>query len=909
MIMKKQYYILYIIMCALLVTGCSDDDFFGQDSLTKEQKALIGRAVNFNPSMAEEFGGTRASYDHNGGFNEGDIMQIYRQYWGNGDWEEKQAYRTYHYDVTYATGTSINLQTDWKVCVGRMKGDNWVSSANPGTMEPQEKGDSLTWDNGRTVRFRAWSRSNVAGCIGNGSAGSYYPDFCVADWVTVSGPTEGIPLTLRHLCSRIAFTYKAGNQFAGGEVCLDKEDYMWKDNADSHENDEADKMTEEEAEATVAKVREVFDKMCLPAGVDIEGGTLKAMTKDLYNDLKNNSQFNIIEQKTKNDGIVFFGEQTPEYIKNKVQHPSFSNVDGRLYMMTIPYDMSNSSTKGDVLVLPPETRFKIKIRDVNNGDAANTSGYEAKEHIFSLSDIKDSNGDTKYSNGLQLMPGKGYLFSVGYQYDQLTVTVIEEGLHWSTADEEDGNAIDQSVAAVTTNKYKWWQDAIKDAIQLTKTTTSTDYNPVFKISTRDQFKEFIALVNGTATQKTSGLERKLRDIDNPDADADYDNAETRRYWWYDVEQTQKYADEGVTEADGSPKIAWVTRAEAEARGYIFYRQFVPQVSDKAAYSVEDYVRGPISFFDEQVTLHLVVQLTADIDLCDWELESIGSTAEHPFMGFFDGGTHTISNVNVPSGYLFGNVKDGEIRDLKITSTHKLGLLNSGTTTSSSQNLRIVGISLKADCDNSPIAQSLLGTAYVVGCIHEGDAGAALVGTANNLTMYGCMHATSNLTGAALLGSYASGRSSDFFAPQADEQLIWSNFMCNYYQHSFDQATYAVGGATIDRYRPQEYIRGARQHVLRAKNDNLLGDDIPYDKLTETQKEEFYGLAPWKAMNYAIYQYNKTVEDLHEYHSIREEHRCMMKYEVSSIGYAHLYPELVSGTPTDEVGKNILYLNN
>lgn len=922
----KRFYILYI-MCACLLVGCSDDDFFGQDSLTKEQKELIGTAVNFNPSMAEAFQ-TRYTQNHDGSFNEGDIMQIYRQYWdaSTGKWEATQAFRTYSYDVTYATGTSINLGTDWKVAVGRMKCDDWNPATKTGTLVVQDKSDSLTWENGTTVRFRAWSRSNVTNCLTNGTASSYYPDFCVADWVTVSGPTQGIPLTLRHLCSRVRFTPKAGNQFYSAEICLDKDAYQWNDNADSHNNDVLDKLSDEEAQQVVDEVNAVFNRLCMPAGVDIENGTLRTMTKDLYTRMSTETdplynKFNVIEQRTKEDGIVDFGEKTADYIKNSVQHPKFSNVDGYLYMITIPYDMSDDVDKqGEVLTIPAKTRFRIKLRDVNSGDHdLSTGGYEYKEHIFSLSDIKsgkkDADGKDKpmYPDGLQLVPGRSYTFSVGYQYDKLTVTVIEDGINWNDAGSEEGDATNQHVTENHTDKYKWYQDGIKNAIiQTLPAQGSKDYNPKFTISTAEEFKEFIDLVNGTNI-KTSGLERALRSQDNPEADSDLDSQATRRYWWYDVEATKEKLKSDF------PDTVWVTRAEAELKGYVFYRHYYPQISSTSAYSIEDYVRGPVSFYDEQVDLHLVVQLANDIDLHDWQIESIGKTTQTPFKGFFDGGTHTLSNVNVKGDYLFGYLEDGEIRDLRLTSTHKLALLNVGRTSSSIRNVRIVGVSLQADCTTSPIAQSLTGNAYVVGCIHEGDAGGALVGTANSLTMYGCMHASTNLTGAALLGGYATG-AVPFFEPQDPEvKLKWTNFMCNYFQKTPTQATFAVGGHGDYVYCPQEYIRGARQHVLRAKNDNMLEDEVPYDKLNDRQKEEFYGLAPWKAMNYAIYQYNmmEVAANSSEYKSFPESHQCHMMYKVDDIGYAHRYPLLEAcpledgkpGVPTNQGVNNILLLNN
>lgn len=913
----KRYYILYIMLSALLVTGCSDDKILGTDALSPEQQALIGKAVNFNASMAQEYNETRTSYNHEGGFNEGDLMMIYRQYWdaSTGDWESKQAFRTYHYAVTYAPGTSINLSTDWKVFEGRMKCDDWNGST--GTMQTQDKSDSLTWETGATVRFRAWSRSNVAGCISNGEAGSYYPDFCVADWVTVSGPTQGIPLTFRHLCSRLRFSYYAGNQFAGAEICLNEEDYKWKDNADSHTNDLNDILSDEEAKEVANKVKEVYKRMCLPAGVNIEDGTLRAMTNTLYNTLSTTKKFNIIEQNT--DGIVNYGNMSANDIATNVKHPSFSNVDGQLYLITIPYDMSDGDTQGKVITLPAKTRFKIRLRDVNNGDHnLSTEGYEYKEHIFSLSDIKSTEKDASgnflpmFPDGLKMSPGKSYRFQVGYLYDQLKVTVIEEGIDWNTQPEVSGEADDKHVAENNPTPYSWYQDAINTAIRETK--QSYDYNPIFKISTAEQFKEFIALVNGTAAKKMSGLERAVRNVDNPDATSDLDDKISKRYWWYDVEKTQ----ESLATEFGD--TVWVTRAQAELQGYVFYRHYVHQISDQSARSYEDYVRGPISFYDEQVTLHLVVQLTNDIDLNDWQLESIGNSSEHPFKGYFDGGTYLLSNVNMKDQYLFGHVEDAEIRDLRLSSTHNLALLNSGTTSGVTHNLRIVGVSLKADCTVSPIAKSLSGQgiSYVVGCVHEGDAGGALVETASNMTMYGCMHASSNITGAALLGGYATGVT-PYLEPQGEKvKLEWSRFMCNFYQKSPEQKTTAIGTAT-NKYRPQEYIRGARQHILRAKHDNMIADDTPYDKLNDRQKEEFYGLAPWKAMNYAIFQYNQTTPArVSEYHYHQESHQCHMNYTVDNVGYAHLYPQLVAcpedadgkiGLPTNQGVNNILYLNN
>lgn len=923
---KIESYIL-LLSAVLALAACSEDDMLsGSAQPTPAQQALIGRAVNFDASMAEEFD-TRVSYNSNGTFNEGDLMWIYRQYWKEdySGWEALQSYRTYHYDYKYVSGTNISLGREWKVEPDRLMSDNWNPVTGAGTTRPQTEADSLTWENGRTVRFRAWSRSNYSNSINSGTAGNYYPDYLVADWVTVSGPTLGIPLSLRHVCNRITITNYRGNEFAGAEICLDKEDYKWADNADSYEHDQRDIRTDEQAQAAVDSVLAAYNRMCLPAGVDIETGALRAMTDSLYEQLAANKGFATLEQKT--DGIVDYGVLTPDEISTDVKHPVFSQVNGLLYFMSIPYDMSNAPTKGDVLILPSCTRFRIKIRDVNNGDQANTGGYEAKEHIFALSDIKE-NGKPKYPDGLPLIPGKSYRFVVGYLYDSFTVTVIEEGIHWSVSNEPiEGNAVGQQVATNPDHEpYAWWKKGINEAILHTK--ESKDYNPVFEISSREEFLEFIALVNGTAAQKTTGLKRVLRGKDkiNPDADPVLDNEDTRRYWWYDEEAT------ALSLAQPGGDTVWVSRAEAEERGYIIYRHYFPQISDKLAYSVEECLQGPFSFYDESVNLHLVVRLTDDIDLADWELATIGLTPElatsvgkpeSAFRGYFDGGTHTLSNVYMTSGYLFGNIIDAEIRDLRLTSTHPLSLLDQGSTSSQVQTLRIVGISLQADtpAGASPFGNALLGEgpSYLVGCIHEGNADKALVDTASNLRMYGCMHAATDLTGAALLGGYAPGVQR-FFAPMAANTLSWGRFMCNYYQKTPFQSTYAVGGSSTDVYLPQQYIRGSRAHILRALNDNLLPDDVAYATLSAERQAEYYGLAPWHAMNYGIARYNATSTALSsEYQGKEDQHLCHMQYWVNPLGYGHQYPLLIPAdgaspnnlVTADDYGniKDILYLNN
>lgn len=934
--------------------SCTQDEF-DIPSLTPEQQALIGTAVNFDASMAEDFM-TRTSWNHTGAFNDGDLMVIYRQYWdkaandGQGAWTE-DTYRSYTFDVKYATGTTVSLGRNWKVAPQR-KGANWDNDQKKiGTPFNQTIADSLTWENGSTVRFRAWSRSNLANYLNDGRAEYYYPDYCIANWATVSGPTQGIPLTLRHACSRIGFTCKAGNQFAGGEICLAKEDYMWEDNADTNENDTNDKLDEESAITICTAVNEVFNRMCMPAGVNIDDGTLYAMTNTLYDNLKSNKGFATLEQKTTSDGLVAYNSLSPEDIKTTVKHPQFNHNDGRLYMFAIPYDMSTADTRGEELVLPALTRFKIRLRDVNNGDAGNTSGYEYKEHIFSLNDIRNTDGSPKYPDGLILGAGKSYLFSVGYLYDQLKVDIIEEGMQWSTSPLYDIDLQDSKTANDEEHvPYKWFTDAINIAIGESKV-AGQDYNPIFELSTPEDFVEFVNLVNGNFPQ--TGIKRVQRTVVNPEYDKTKDpeykaendpvnygsitdkNELQRRkknyggyYWWYDEEATL------ASIAAGNDTV-WISKEDAANRGYVIFNHYYPQISTSAAHSEEQLLDKAYRFYDEQLPLHFVVQLKNDIDLGDWQLETIGRRSENPFMGYFSGNMHKLQNVNMKDQHLFGYMTDGEIRNLVIESYHNTALLKEGTV-SDYQNLRIAGVSLRANCTTNPIAEKLLmdpagtktGKIYVVGCIQYGDAGGALVGESDNLVMMACMRTASNTAGGALLGKYNASSTSDFFKPQTSvSSLSWTSprFMCNYYIKTPSLGTRAVGflkdGTTTPAYKdknnkvitylPQQYIRGAHDYVLKAKLDNLLADDVSFNQLTsDLMKEEFYGIAPWKAMNYAIAKYNAlSVATNHEYKLHNQDHKINAMYSISDIGYKNLFPQLVGGAPDITDAKDPLKQNN
>ena len=902
--MMKRY--LYNIAILLALVACSDDDW---EILSPEQQALLGKAVNFSATHVDEFKQqTRATYNDTGVFNENDLMRIYRQYYlDNGSWGD-EAYRTYYFNTKYATGTSISLGTDWKVYEGR-KGKN-----SGGPVINQTKADSITWENGKTVRFRSWSRSNYAnalsGCYKNENGiTNYYPDYCISDWATVSGPTEQIPLTMRHVCSRIVIAYRNnGSQFYKVELATELEDYMRKDNADTSEHDNASSeagKSVEDAQTQLTAVLAAYNKMCMPAGVDIEKSELYAMTKAFWGPLKDNTTDNnklrYLEDEPA-ESFYHYGSNDSQYIRDNVQRPVFANVNTSCYLVTIPYDMSNGATQGDVITLPACTRFRVYMRDVNNGDGNSTGGYEGTYHIFSLSDIVDADGVQMFPQGLDMLPGYSYKFSVGYRYNQLTITA-NDNFSWTKQEQEEENLAEdvQTLPTPTPADYSWWKTTIKEAIP---SSTGGDFNPVFHIKTQQQFIEFINLVNGTAATAKDGLYRAGRTKSHPNPDH-ADNAYDKYNWWYTSVSANKR------------DTTWVTSAEATAMGYLLYESYHAANANQPAYSQEEYVRGAYPFFDETRDRHYTVYLDDNLDLYDWQLESIGTKETTPFMGYFDGQMHTISNLYMKDEYLFKYIDAAAIRNLKIESTHKVSLAKEGINT-----CYIVGIDLRAHSTNNSIIERLTSNgynnpSYVVGCIHVGDAGGALVGASSNLYMFGCMQAAEGIASntGALMGEYLPYSNTSnwkFLAPQISFDFknmqakvkgtpSWSRFMCNYYDTQLSPGTNAIANIS-DLYSPLEYIRGRDSYIMKAKNDNLLAGDVSFGTLTSvSQRLAFYGLAPWKAMNYGIYRYNAT--------SIGSTHTCKAHYENNSTGYVHRYPELFSGVPEESQYANPLDQNN
>lgn len=904
--------LLYILSFVLLVTACHEDDLaYGN------LRELIGTAVNFNVSRAKEFQ-TRVTYNDTGVFNEGDMMVIYRQYEENGsfDWQT-EIFRSYQYKYTMVPGTEVMLKRDWEVYEGRKKGD-YEANGSSRTLTnniAQTKADSITWENGKTVRFRSWARSNLSNALNQGKA-NYYPDYMVSDWVTVSGPTEAISMTLKHLGSRIYFSVKnSGNVLKAVEICLDEADYRRADNADTNANDELDKVIKDKdgntltAAEAVANVVAAFNRMALPAGVDIETGLLTAMTKNAWDDATDD-QIRKIEEWAYESGtpkLVHYGDMSSAQVAREVKHPVFASNNTHYALVTIPYDIS-SDHGGEPITLPPYTRFRIKLQDVSQGDE-----NESQYHIFSLSDIKD--GDTPcYPDGLEMSAGASYEFRVGYRYNQLT---IERGddFSWNQQDAMEGEASDSTVTMVSPDTYTWWKQAIADAIEETK--SNKNYTPEFHISSVEQFLEFIKLVNGDAGKAEDEHGKIYRLVQEYDVRTNDDGTISKTpsvYGWSLVNDQQH------------PQF--VDRSILEAQGYVFYEHYYPSDANREAYSEEDYLRGPFTFYDENLNRHFRVVLDADLDFCDQKINSIGkqsitfggNSVSAAFKGDFsgysatDGRVHTLRNLNVNGYYLFNYVMDAAISNLYIETTHSVGLVNIATPTMNGLAIAgwgcyISGISVKANnqvANLNAIAHTLTGPSYVVGCIHDGDATGALVGTASDLRMYGCMRTAANISGAALLGAYADNNN-QFFAPQISfsaqlasknysRKPVWGRFMCNYYnKDEHEDCKNAVAVADIaDDYSMLEYIRGRQSRILRALNDNFLNRETPYDLLDKRRLEEFYGLAPWKAMNYAIYKYNKDDKG--------KDYPCMVHYMVKALGngYDHTYPQMLGGKPDDSV---------
>lgn len=863
-------HIFCILSALLLLSACSDDvDRFSK--ISDEQKSLIGRAVDFSTSVADAFT-SRASYNATGAFNEGDVMTIYRQYSDDGGANfdaSHEAYRVYYYKPNYAGSTGIILKTEWAIMTGQYGSDGTAANVpDDRKLFEQQESDTLTWEDGRTVKFRAWALSNLSGAYGN--RGSFYPDFTISDWVHASGPTSSIPLTLRHIGFRMGFTPYPGNQITRVEICLNKEDYQRNDNADSATDDENDKLSDAEAEVIANKVTEVYNRMCMPGGVDIEKQQLRAMSNVFWN----SGNFQQIVSKESQKQMIDFATKKPDEIAANAKRPAFIGNNGNFYCISIPHDMSSDpNTSGEVLTLPLKTRFRVYLRDVNSGDGMNTPGEEGTYHIFSLSDVLD---ESEYPEGLKLYAGYSCMFHVGYLYNEFKVDPVHS-FSWVEQDLGQGSFADD-IPSITPSKtpYKWWQDAIDDAI--TTAIGGGNFNPNFTISSEAQFLEFINLVNGTAATNAGSLARVWRNEPNSENGTNY--------WWYDPDN--------ATDSETGDTL-WVTQADAATRGFIFYKHYYPADGDRAAYYTVDYLQGAYNFYSNIVRRAFTVTLNADLDFKDIQLPApVGNSSTNYFGGIFNGGMHTISNVNLTDGYLFEYTNGASVTNFTLMGKHRLAVVKQG------KNTNIAGIAsyVPAPATGHALADKLISTSYVVGCIHYTesvyDTRGALVGDADNLYMYGCMQTSRGIEGGALVGKYYSN-----LAPQDPNDLKWGRFMCNYYDTTLSPSAHAVGNIN-DNYAPQEYIRGRRTHILCAYSDHLVDKGV-YEQLNGQQKLEFYGLAPWKAMNYGIHQYNTT--------SVGKAAPCNAHYSGIIGGYSHFYPLLKPGVPAADQYADVLKQGN
>ena len=862
--MHSKHWIYYAMILGLLCgwTACNDEA--GVDPAQPEvDLSLLGRGVNFNASYVEPFLTKATTYNSNGAVNAGDILTIFRQYSRDGGRtfdEADEAYRVYHYNARTASGGAVVLSREWMVKPGE-----YGCNKRGGTPFVQTEADSLIWETNVTTRFRAWGLSNYAGALNNRNAwSSFYPDFTVADWVPVSGPTEQLSLPLRHLGCRISFVPKPGNRLFKVELCREEQDYRWEDNAGENATtnpDEADKLTNPAEIAQQVSV--VYNKMCMPGGVDVETGSLLAMSqtyKDAHPTGPNFQKANFAE--IYKDMVQY---PTEADVATAAVRPDFALADNKMYMITIPYDMQT----GHLLTLPPETRFRIYIRDVNGGDRGEGSEWEGSEqyHIFSLRDIDG------FEKGLQLQAGYSYEFTVGYHYNKLQIE-LSNTLSWNDQDARTGTAtVKPGGIEAASTKLKWWKDALQKAAE--SMSSSTTYDPQFEIRKAEEFKEFLLLVNGEYPLPSEPLLKASRAVVNPDRENDESFKGAEKYvWWYKGIDPEKH-----------DTLFW-SRSVLEAEGYIFYKEYHPSDGDQTARVEETYLSGPYSFRHNRFDRGFTVKVMNDIDFTDYRFTApVGKDADHPFEGIFcsaDGQLCSLRNLNVEGDYLFGYVNGGAVIGLRIEGTHPMGVVKQGT------KVYLLGLSLKT---NSPatggMAASLTGSSYVVGCIQEGNSGGPLVGSANNLLMYGCMQTLPGLEGGALLGGYASG-AKEFFKPL--EKPKWGGLMCSYYDISRSPQARPVGGKDYT-YLPQQYVRGLRTTSMCALKDFLLERPGHYEHLTADQKIEFYGLAPWKAMNAAIYAFNQT--------ALGQLTPCPVQFEMDAV-YTNRYPRLKAGKPTEGI---------
>lgn len=914
--MKRIYTIILFTLCVL--SGCNDD--LTDDVLSPEQRELIGTAVNFEPYVdvfqTRVKTPTGNSNNHEGGFNANDMMYIYRQYWD--ETQSKWVYKNppgtiYKYTDVNLGESGVFDKTSWRVYEGKTfkfydpeytnnesnRYDTSLSSEQQehSYLKKLEKGDSITWESGSTVRFRAWALSRMGNNLADkaGEPGVpqsiNYPDYMVSDWVTVSGPTETIPIAMRHLGCRLGFIPRDDNQFVKIEISTDPADYMRDDNAQSDADDALDKHPAatnpsnpevNSAEWCAAQVADAFDRMCWPAGVDMETLSLltcavnNEQTKYSYNSPELTNDF--IKAKTKNaDG---------SYTYTNVKHAQFySSSDSRYYLVSIPYDMVTK----EPITLPPFTRFRVWLRDVNNGDAGTSEneGFSTSEnryHIFQLSDVKKSGtNELAFPDGITMLSGHSSTFAVGYHYGHTLEIWAEDSFSWDECPLDPTTSTDEhkSEDEPFAYSYSWWKSAITAACNNAK--QGKAYKPEFTISDKNQLKELANLVNGSFRTSPEIFKEWVITTDENGKEL------SRELKWYTGTHVN---------GDGSVEKDYVDKTYLEAMGYVFYDKYTPSIADRPATVEEDYLQAPFNFYDDQVKSRWTVTLAADIDLKDWKLPSIGS-ADNPFCGYFDGAGYTLSNLFMNNGLLFGYAKNGTIANLLLQSTHPLSI------TGTCENERVIGCSVIAPSTTATLANKTLGYCYFVGCFHQGRSSSPLVNDSQDLgfEMYGCMQVNDGIaSGSAALANITTSES--IVARISDDvehdDIKWGKVSCNYYDTELSPGAVAfhTPSGNLSYFHRLQYIRGSKTHILCAKNDFLIDSKTEWDKLEQERKDELYGVAPWRAMNYGIVVYNSTVRE--------DINRCKMHYEpASTVGYVHLYPELKSDVPASGQYLNVL----
>lgn len=875
---------------------------------------MIGTAVNFEPYVdvfqtraAPPSPGANTNH-HEGQFNTNDMMYIYRQYWDEN--ESKWVYKNppgtiYKYTDLNHGASGVFDKTSWRVYEDKTfkfydpeyknVEPNLYDTTLPSEQQEHsyykklEKGDSIIWESGSTVRFRAWALSRMGNTLADktGEPGVpqtvNYPDYMVSDWVTVSGPTQAIPLAMRHLGCRLGFVPRDDNQFVKIEIATDPKDYMREDNAQSDADDITDKHPaasdpsnpeENSAEWCAAMVADAYDRMCWPAGVDME--TLSLLTCSPNEQTK----YSYLSQMT----LEFIKEKSDDGSYKNVKHAQFfSSSDSRYYLVSIPFDM----TTREPITLPPYTRFKIWLRDVNKGDAGTneqTGMSENRYHIFQLSDVKKSGTqEAAFPDGFTMLAGYSATFSVGYHYGHTLEIWAEDSFSWDELPLDPTTSEDQHKQEdePTVLDYSWWTSAITLACGNAK--QGKAYKPEFYISNKNQLLEFAKLVNGDFN--TTPIYKKVIVSKDPDSET-----ETHTVQWYT----------GIGQnGDGTPDTLWISRDLLKLNGYVLYDKYTPSIADRPASIEEDYLQTPFNFYDDQVKSRWTVTLSADIDLKDWLLPTIGSMA-NPFCGYFDGAGHKLSNLYMATnGQLFGYAKNGTIANLRMESTHPLSI------TGVCENERVLGCSVIAPSSKATLADKTLGYCYFVGCFHQGSSTAPLVNDSQDLgfEMYGCMQANDSIaSGNAALANITTTES--IVACISDdtelEDVKWGKVSCNYYDTELSPGSVAFHSRSgnMSAFHRLQYIRGSKTHILCAKNDFLVDSKTEWKKLTDERKAELYGVAPWRAMNYGIVVYNSTVRE--------DVNRCKMHYEpATTVGYVHLYPELKYEMPGSGQYLNVL----